>query len=591
MAGFEGILYISLLIIFAKLFEEAAVRLRQPPIVGYIIAGIVLGPAVLAWVQPADEITLFIQIGVYFLFFLIGLEEIDIPSIFSVLRKRLFAGATVGFAAPFALAVLVLFFFTNLEMTPLLAIASVMGISSLGVVAKILMDYGKLKEPLGLEIFTLTAVLEFIGIIVASVFIQLANPASFVQTLDSFVPPFLGGGNVTNKVPSNVTLSLPVISELPADIGIDMTEFTFESLSFAWLFIRMVIFFSAVTLFGLKGLPYLMRFVRSHLKVREIYFGMFIGIICLVSYFAEASGINGAIGALLLGMLFSQMPKKDYEDTIKGLHSIAYGVFIPIFFAGIGIYFSIGFLSLPYFLIAAVLGVITAGKFGGAILAALVSKLKPVLTVATGVMAKGAVDLAILLSLLSAGIVRPDLFSLIVFGIVIMILATSVSLKKRIVLKSASAGEVAKKMSMETATDTLTPLYTRTVLGDLRVRDVYTKSPPAVYGDMSIRQFADKHKEQYNPAYIAMTKNDNSYLGIVTPSQFRKIRRENWERAIVNDISMQQVRAVKMEEPLYEVVEYMALHDLDLLGVLSDDEKQVIGGVMRKDILKYISKF
>lgn len=577
MAGFEGILYISLLILFAKLFEEVAVRLRQPPIVGYIIAGIVVGPALLAWVHPADEITLFIQIGIFFLFFLIGLEEIDIPSIFSVLRKRLFAGAVVGFAVPFALAVPALLFFTGLEPVPVLAIASVIGISSLGVVAKILSDYGKLKEPLGLQIFTLTAALEFIGIIVASVFIQLANPTSFQQTVDSIATPFVG--NSTNIVPSSITLPIPQIPGLTSDIP---PQLTFDALSFAWLFIRMVIFFSAITLFGLKVLPRLMRFVRSHLKVREVYFGMFIGIILLVSYFAEASGIHGAIGALLLGVLFSQMPKKEYEDAVKGLHSIAHGVFIPIFFAGIGIYFSFGFLGLPHYLIAAVLAVITVGKFGGAVLAALVAKLKPVVTVGTGVMAKGAVDLAILLSLLSVGIIQPDLFSLVVFGIVVMILATSIALKKGITMGSKTVID---------ATDTLTPLYTRTVLGDLQVKDVYTKSPPIMYGDMTVRQFADKHND--NPAdsaYITVTKTGHSYLGIVTPAQLRKIGKKSWDIAIVNDISMQHIRAVKMDELLYEVVEYMALHDLDLLAVISDDEKQVMGGVMRKDILGYLSR-
>ena len=573
MAGFEGILYISLLILFAKLFEEVAVRLRQPPIVGYIIAGIVIGPAALALVQPADEITLFIQIGVFFLFFLIGLEEIDIPSIFSVLRKRLFAGATVGFAVPFALAVPMLFFFTTLEMTPILALASVIGISSLGVVAKILMDYGKLKDPLGLEIFTLAAVLEFIGLIIASVFIQLATPATFAETVDS----------VLNPAGSNATGTIPATPEPATDSS------AFDPLSFVWLFLRMVIFFVAVTIFGLKALPYVMRFVSSHLKVREIYFGMFLGIILLVSYFAEASGIHGAIGALLLGVLFSQMPKKDYQDAVKGLHSIAHGVFIPIFFAGIGIYFSFSFLNLPYYLIAAVIAVVTLGKFGGAILAALVAKLKPVLTVGTGVMAKGAVDLALLLSLLSAGIIHPDLFSLIVFGIVIMILATSIILKKRLMLESAKPGEVAKTISMETAEDTVTPLYTRNVLGELRIKDVYTKNPPTIYGDMSVRQFADKYSGQHSPAYIVITKNDNSYLGIATPSQFRKVRMESWDNVIINDVATQH-KAVKLNDPLYEVVEYMALHDLDLLAVLSDDEKQVIGGVMHKDILKYISK-
>lgn len=583
MAGFEGILYISLLILFSKLFEEVAVRLKQPPIVGYIIAGIVVGPALLAWVHPADEITLFIQIGIFFMFFLIGLEEIDIPSIFSVLRKRLFAGAVVGFAVPFALAVPALLFFTGLEPVPILAIASVIGISSLGLVAKILSDYGKLKEPLGLEIFTLTAVLEFIGIIVASVFIQLANPTSFSQTINSIVTPFVG--NATSIVPSNVTLPVPQIPGLTADIP---QQLTFDALSFAWLFIRMVIFFSAVTLFGLKVLPHVMRFVRSRLKVREVYFGMFLGIILLVSYFAEASGIHGAIGALLLGVLFSQMPKKEYEDAVKGLHSIAHGVFIPIFFAGIGIYFSFGFLGMPYYLIAAVLGIITVGKFGGAVLAALVAKLRPVVTVGSGVMAKGAVDLAMLLSLLSVGIIQPDLFSLVVFGIVVMILTTSIALKRRIVPASAEAN---KALSLETATDTLTPLYTRTVLGDLRVKDVYTENPPIVYGDMTVRQFADKHSDDPgNSAYIAVIKTDRSYLGIVTPAQLKKIGKKSWDAAIVNDISMQHVRAVKMDELLYEVMEYMALHDLDLVAVISDDEKRVIGGVMRKDIVEYLSK-
>jgi Kef-type K+ transport system membrane component KefB len=569
LAGFEGILYISLLILFAKLFEEVAVRLRQPPIVGYIIAGIVLGPAVFSLVQPADEITLFIQIGVFFLFFLIGLEEIDIPSIFSVLKKRLFAGATVGFIVPFALAVPVLLFLSDMETTPILALASVIGISSLGVVAKILMDYGKLKEPLGVEIFTLTAVLEFIALIVASVFIQLATPTSFAETVAVLVP----GTNST----------------APATPAPDQEFSPFDPLSFVWLFVRMVIFFAAVTIFGLKALPHVMHFIRSRLKVREIYFGVIMGIILLVAYFAELSGVHGAIGALLLGVLFSQLPKRDYEDVTKGLHSIAHGVFIPIFFAGIGIYFSFGFLDLPYYLIAAVLAVVTIGKFGGAILAAMVAKLKPILTVGTGVMAKGAVDLAILLSLLSAGIIMPDLFSLVVFGIVIMILATSISLKRRLVLASAAPGEVAKTMSTETAEDALTPLYTRTVLGELRVKDVYTTSPPIVQGEMSVRQFADAHKGQYSPAYIAVT-NDNSYLGIVTPAHFRKVRMESWDKMLVKDIAMQHVRAVRLGEPLYEVVEYMALHDIDLLAVLSDDESVVVGGVVHKDILQYISK-
>ncbi len=128
------------------------------------------------------------------------------------------------------------------------------------------------------------------------------------------------------------------------------------------------------------------------------------------------------------------MPKKDYEKSIKGLHSIARGVFIPIFFASIGIHFSYGSLSVPYYLLPVVLAIITFGKFGGAMLAAAVAKLKPVLTIATRVMAKGAVDLPKMLSTLSAGMVQPDLSSLVVFGIMIMTLVTSATLKREICL-------------------------------------------------------------------------------------------------------------------------------------------------------------
>jgi Kef-type K+ transport system membrane component KefB len=87
LAGFKDILDIALLVLSAKLFEEIAVRLTQPPIFGYLIAGIVVGLAFLRWLQPADELMLFIQIVIqtgifFFFFFLIGLEEIGILSIF-----------------------------------------------------------------------------------------------------------------------------------------------------------------------------------------------------------------------------------------------------------------------------------------------------------------------------------------------------------------------------------------------------------------------------------------------------------------------------------------------------------------------------
>jgi hypothetical protein len=63
------------------------------------------------------------------------------------------------------------------------------------------------------------------------------------------------------------------------------------------------------------------------------------------------------------------------------------------------------------------------------------------------------------------------------------------------------------------------------MLGRLCVRDVYIAEPPTVYGEMTIRQLDDKHKDRYNPEYVAMMKDGRSYLGVVTPSLMRKRRR------------------------------------------------------------------
>jgi Kef-type K+ transport system membrane component KefB len=176
---------------------------------------------------------------------------------------RLFVGATVRFVVPFALAVPRSIY---LGPMPLLAVGSVISISSLGVVAKILVDYGKLKEPLGLEVFRLTSVPEFIGLVVASAFIQLANLSSFLETVNAVVAPFAAGLNATLAI-SSLPTATTVTALVPEQEDLSLT---FEQLSFAWLLVCMVIFFSAVTLFRLKVLPHVMRYVRSHFKVREI---------------------------------------------------------------------------------------------------------------------------------------------------------------------------------------------------------------------------------------------------------------------------------------------------------------------------------
>jgi len=381
---FEAILFLAVLVLTAKIFGEAMHRINQPTIIGNVLAGIVVGPAMFAIVQPIDEIELFVSIGIFFLFFLIGLEEINLPKLFKVLRGRIFAGSAVGFLVPFIAAAL-FGIAIDMDFIKSFAIASVIGASSLGVTAKILTDMGKLRSTIGLEIFTITGIIEFIAIIMVSVFLQI-----------------------------NATEGFP------------------DSLDFIWLFGKMIIFFAIAGLVSVYVLPHFFRFIKKHLRVEQMYFAVVIGVILLVAYFAEISGIHGAIGALLLGIAVSRMAKEEHEEISKSVRTIGYGIFIPIFFAGIGLHFSISFLELPIWIIGGFLAIIIGVKYFGSFLAVSIAKMKFPKVVSYGVMSKGAVDLALLLSLLGAEILDTPLFSLLVLGTLATMIISSVQLQRKL---------------------------------------------------------------------------------------------------------------------------------------------------------------
>ena len=526
--AFEAILYIGILVLSAKLFGELLHRIKQPTILGNVIAGIVVGPALFALVQPIDEIDLFISIGVFFLFFLIGLEEIDIPGLFKVLRKRIFAGAAIAFLVPFG-AASALGIATDMEFVKAFAIASVIGASSLGVTAKILTDLGKLRSTLGLEIFTLTAIVEFIAIIFVSVMIQINS-----------------AGDVTN-------------------IG-----------DIAWLFAKMILFFGFAGAFSIFVLPHVMRSVKKHLKAKEIYFGVVVGFILLVAYFAEISGIHGAIGALLLGVAVSRMPREEYFEISKSLHAVGYGIFIPMFFAGIGLHFIPSFWDIPMWVIAGFLIIVVGVKFFGSYVAARFAHMRPAKAVAYGVMSKGAVDLALMLSLLESDLLDEDLFSLLVFGTLIMMVLSSVLLQKTLkkyVEVKIGPSEIG-----------LMPLYFRQALSNLKVEDVMSEKFIKIPHTMTIAAYLKEYPDVQKIPNLVFD-NDDKLLGAISSKEIKKVPKGMWAEVPIGKITDPNIGNVTTDEYLFTVVQKLNSQHFDLIPVMSIDYQRVIGVIRSQMIM------
>ncbi|MDX1596657.1 MAG: cation:proton antiporter, partial [Nitrosopumilaceae archaeon] len=499
-------------------------------IIGNVLAGIIVGPAFLALVHPIDEIELFVSIGVFFLFFLIGLEELDLPNLFRILRRRIFLGAGIAFLIPFVVATL-FGIAINLNFIQSFAIASVIGASSLGVTAKILTDLGKLRSTVGLEIFTVTAIIEFIAIILTSVFIQI---------------------------------------DQASDPGI---------IEFAWLFAKMILFFVIAGLLSVFGLPRLLRLIRKHTKVKQVYFGIVIGVILLVAYFAEVSGVHGAIGALLLGIAVSRMQREDYQEISKSVNVIGHGIFIPIFFAGIGLHFTISFFDMSWWIIVGFVGITVGVKFIASYVAVRISRLKPITTVAFGIMSKGAVDLALLLSLLEFELLDDDLFSLLVFGTLITLIVSSVELQRRI------KQVIHVKVGPEELS--LVPIFFRRAVSDLNVEDVIQTDYNHLHESNLIDDAINHLKPENKPALVF--NDDEELVGLTSTSFLKKAKDRNMKN--VGDAIYTDYSVVFPQDYLFSVIQKVNASPFHTVPVLAPDHSQrVIGVVSYESILKTLSR-
>jgi Kef-type K+ transport system membrane component KefB len=164
--SFSGLLVVVAVVFAAPFLLGLAPRVRLPSVVLEIVAGIVIGPAVLGWVEVDQTIEVLALVGLAFLLFLAGLE-ID----FSQLRGRLLGLALAGWAISFAIAVLVGLGLSSVGLveTPLL-VAIILCATSLGVIVPVLADVGELDTRFGQLVLAAASIADFGAVILLSLF-------------------------------------------------------------------------------------------------------------------------------------------------------------------------------------------------------------------------------------------------------------------------------------------------------------------------------------------------------------------------------------------------------------------------------------
>ncbi len=547
----RALFFIGMLIVVAKLAEGILSRLGLNSIVAYTIAGIVLGP-ITGLVEITEYIQIFLSIGVFIFFFLIGLDEIDIPGFMSTIRGRYFVAATVSVIISILVSLLVtadllglgfkLGFdtesgdFIKLEFNKALALAGILSLSSLGLVAKVLADKGLLKELIGLRIFTAVIIAEVIALLVVGLTIG-----------DS----------------SDTVSALGILKLLGQIAG----------------------FTIVVWIVSAKALPRVMALLQRFLNVPELSYGLLIGGLFLVVYGAEMFGLHGSLGGLLFGAALSGLPHRMREDIMPGMRSTAEGLFVPLFFASAGLHLDFSFIELPPLTIVALLFVPMVGKVLASLVGTYMARLDTPIVLSAGLMGKGVAEIALLLVLFETDVISQGVFSLLVitmFGYILLM--------PPVISMAVSKAKMPEEMSQP---GTMMPSFARHALAGVMVDSVMDRSRAYPDPDVSVDSFLSEWLVPGQTEYLIMDRGVPVGTVSLTRVNFRR-RLFFWRRSSFGETPMRRLMRrgpphANPDEPIQDALERMAENSMTIIPVMDRNTGQFMGMVSSNEILELVA--
>ncbi len=381
---------LALIIVSAKLFGLLAQKLHAPSVVGEIIAGLLIGPAVLGFVQQSDHLSLLAEIGVVLLMFDAGLET-NMKDLLKTGPKAL-AVACAGVAVPLVGGTLLYMCFYGFSswgtesFFRAVFMGTIMTATSVGITVSALKELGHLKDPTGTLITSAAIIDDVIGIVVLTFVIGFKNP---------------------DQEPVKVLWRTGLFIVLSVGIGI-ILHYAFKWADKKWPHQR------RIPILGLA--------------------------LCMFLAFAAETffGIADITGAYVAGLILCTL--RDSEYIARKVDINSYMIFGPVFFASIGVKTSISGLDRELLIFSlAFVAVALVTKIIGCGIAARVlgSNGKDSLKVGVGMMTRGEVALIVAQKGLSEGMLDSKYFT----SVILLIIVSSVTVP--LVLKMLYKGEKA----------------------------------------------------------------------------------------------------------------------------------------------------
>ena len=382
----QFLIAITIIVLAAKLGGYLSLKLGQPSVLGELAVGIILGPSILDifnWTPFTDKhlgeaIAHIAELGVLLLMFIAGLE-LHLSDLAKSGKVSAFAGI-------------------------------------LGVLLPLGMGYG-LARAFGFD--DQTAI--FTGIILAATSVSIsAQTLMEMKVLRSRVGIGLLGAAVFDDI--LVILSLSIFVALAVGSG--------GLWSIVWIVVRMLLYIGIAIVVGLALLPRLSQKVFK-LPISQGLIAFILVVTFFYAWTAEVLGGMAAItGAFLAGLVFARSPVK--ERIEKGISTLAYSFFVPIFFVNVGLAANARLLTGDnLWLLLAMIAVAVVSKILGSGLGARLAGFTNLesLQIGAGMTSRGEVGLIVASVGIAEGMISPSVFAVIVGVVIVTTLLTPAMLR------------------------------------------------------------------------------------------------------------------------------------------------------------------
>lgn len=393
MLSYEFLFDLAIILISTKLFGLITKKVHMPQVVGALLAGVILGPAVLNVLSETEFIKQLAEIGVIVLMFTAGLET-DVNQLKKT-GKASFIIAISGVIIPLIGGFIVAYIFNKgTDISTILQnifIGIILTATSVSITVETLKEMGKLSTRAGNAILGAAIIDDILGIIALTITTSLADP----------------------------TINVLVVL---AKIGMFFAFSAICGYLFHWTFIKLD--------------------ERYQKNLRRFVILAFVFCLLLSFTAEEFFGVADITGAFIAGLVISDSNRVKYLNS--RFETLSYILLSPMFFASIGIRVQLTSMTSEILVFTVLLlGVAILSKVLGCGLGAKICKYSTseAYQIGSGMISRGEVALIVANKGIAMGLMLPEFLAPVVIVVVITTIITPILLKlafkeKRVLVKS-----------------------------------------------------------------------------------------------------------------------------------------------------------